>query len=70
LTVSSRTQIGHLKIRASQSTSSVGSIRESSIGDPHEEQCCGPKHGGNIDLSKLGCDMARSSRIVEAGSEK
>jgi len=58
LTVSSQIQFEHLKIRASQSTSSVASIRKSSIGNP--QQWCGSKCGGNIDLSKLGCGMARA----------
>lgn len=60
LTVSVQRHVAHSKTRASQSTSSVMSIRESSIGNPHEGQWCGSKCGGNFDLSKLDCDMARA----------
>jgi hypothetical protein len=61
--VSSGIQIAHPKTRASQSTSSVGSIREISIGNPHEGQWCGSKCGGNIDLSKLVFGMIRAQQV-------
>src|SRR5262245_15918989 len=46
--VCSGIQVTHSKTRFSQSTSSVGSARTISIGNPHEGQWCSSKCGGNF----------------------
>src|SRR5262245_318157 len=55
LIVSVQMHTEHSKTRASQSTSSVGSMRDSSISDPHKGQRCRLKYG-----SKIVCGMART----------